>query len=282
MEYLAAGILPIIDANPNTDCNPHGLHYVSLEDALRGDWPTREQRRIMAQANFAIFQKTSARRAEILNALTPTTTRYTKLEILSDKGFLVLKDYAGPTISDREWLSLQYLNWKSGGDTNFAPIASAHGEMECAGFWDHGKADKDGVWTENAKKCPALVEWTRSVGANFGRVRIVKLNPSTETDAIRNLHRDNNNALNPLGEGWIVRVWLQLTHDPTSQMILRESKDDCSSDYRIELPRNRQIIIDSQRLFHAVWHKGPEPRYALIASFESGAALNKWIQSQRA
>ena len=65
-------------------------------------------------------------------------------------------------------------------------------------------------------------------------------------------------------------------------MILREGKDDCSSDYRIELPRNRQIIIDSQRLFHAVWHRGPEPRYALIASFESGAALNKWIERQLA
>ena len=282
VEYLAVGVVPIIDASQNADYNPHGVHYVSLEHALRGDWPTCNKRRMMATANFSIFQKTNACRSEILNALTPNTTRYTKLEILSDKGFLVLKDYIGPSISDREWLSLQYLNWKSGGDTNFAPIASAYGEMECAGFWDHGKADKDGVWTENAKKCPTLVAWSQSVGANFGRVRIVKLNPSTETEAIRNLHRDNNNALNPPGEGWIVRVWLQLTHDPSSQMILREGKDDCSSDYRIELPRNRQIIIDSQRLFHAVWHRGPEPRYALIASFESGAALNKWIERQLA
>ena len=51
---------------------------------------------MMATANFSIFQKTNACRSEILNALTPNTTRYTKLEILSDKGFLVLKDYIGP------------------------------------------------------------------------------------------------------------------------------------------------------------------------------------------
>jgi len=41
------------------------------------------------------------------------------------------------------------LDWKSGGDTNFAPLASATGEMDCRGFWDHGKPDKDGIWTAN-------------------------------------------------------------------------------------------------------------------------------------
>ena len=49
----------------------------------------------------------------------------------------------------------------------------------------------------------------------------------------------------------------------------------------VPTPRNRQIVIDSQRMWHAAWHPGPEPRYALIVSFESGDALKNWIESQK-
>jgi hypothetical protein len=204
-----------------------------------------------------------------------------KLDVLAEKGFVVLRDYAGPPIPEREWLGLEYMDWKSGGDTNFAPIASAMGEMECAGFWDHGKPDKDGVWTKNAAQCPTLVKWVETVGANFGRVRIIKLNPNTEAEALtRNLHLDDNNRLNPDGEGWVVRVWLQLSDDPDSYMILREDRDDRATESRISMPRNRQIVVDSEQLWHAAWHPGPEPRYALITSFESGPALQRWIESQ--
>ncbi len=203
-----------------------------------------------------------------------------KLDVLGEKGFVVLKDYDGPPVPPEEWEGLEYMDWKSGGDTNFAPIASALGEMECAGFWDHGKPGKDGIWTQNAEKCPTLVEWAKKVGANYGRVRIIKLNPNTEAEAIHNLHLDDNNRLNPDGEGWVVRTWLQLTDDPDSYMLLREDKNDPSTESRISMPRNRQIVIDSQRLWHAAWHPGPKPRYALIVSFESGEALQKWIESQ--
>jgi len=106
---------------------------------------------------------------------------HTKLDVLKEKGFVVLCDYDGPPIPKEEWMSLEYIDWKSGGDTNFAPIASALGEMECAGFWDHGKPDKDGIWTQNAEKCPTLVQWTKNVGANFGRVRIIKLSVHSVT-----------------------------------------------------------------------------------------------------
>jgi hypothetical protein len=203
-----------------------------------------------------------------------------KLDTLAEKGFVVLRDYDGSPVPQEEWMALEYMDWKSGGDTNFAPIASALGEMECAGFWDHGKPDKDGIWTKNAEQCPTLVQWSKNVGANYGRVRIIKLNPNTEVEAIHNLHLDDNNRLNPDGEGWVVRAWLQLTDDPNSYMILREDKDDPTTESRISMPRNRQIVIDSQRLWHAAWHPGPEPRYALIVSFESGDALQRWIQSQ--
>jgi hypothetical protein len=204
-----------------------------------------------------------------------------KLGALDEKGFIVLRPCA-ETVPPSEYLGLDYVDWKSGGDTNFAPIASAFGEMECAGFWDHGKPDKDGLWTTNAAVCPTLVRWTESVGARYGRVRTIKLNTNTEEEALRNLHPDDNNRLNPEGEGWVVRVWLQLTDNPDSVMILREDKDDPATESRIPLPAGAQFVVDSERLFHAVWHPAPKPRYALIVSFESGPALERWIESQRA
>lgn len=199
---------------------------------------------------------------------------------MNEKGFVVLKDYDGPPVPATEWESLEYRDWKSGGDTNFAPIASAFGEMECHGFWDHGKPDKDGIWTQNAAICPTLVRWTEQSGARYGRVRIIKLNPNTYEEAVHNLHLDDNNRLNPEGEGWVVRSWLQLTDNPNSYMILREDKDDPSTESRIPMWRSRQFVVDSQRLWHATWHPGPEPRYALIVSFESGDTFQKWIDSQ--
>jgi hypothetical protein len=203
-----------------------------------------------------------------------------KLPVMEEKGFVVLRDYDGPAIPDSEFLGLDYMDWKSGGDTNFAPIASALGEMECAGFWDHGKPDKDGIWTSNAATCPTLVSYVTQVGARYGRVRIIKLNPSDEASALRQMHLDDNNRLNPDGEGWVVRSWLELTDNPDSYMILREDKDDPSTESRISLPRGRQVVIDTQRLWHVVWHPGPHPRYALITSWESGAPLQRWIEER--
>src|ERR1700743_1415471 len=138
---------------------------------------------------------------------------YHKLGILADKGYVVLRDRHGPTIAPAEWESLEYMDWKSGGDTNFAPLASATGELECRGFWDHGKPDKGGVWTANREIAASLARYVESVGGNFGRVRVIKLNPSGEQEALRCLHRDDNNRLNPDGEGWVVRSWLGLANN---------------------------------------------------------------------
>ena len=198
-----------------------------------------------------------------------------KTAALEETGYALLG--SGEVPPSDEWLTLDWVDWKSSGDTRFAPIASAFGDLECAGFWDHGKPDKDGVYTVNAKKAPELVSWTEDVGANVGRLRIIELQPNTYEDAIHNLHRDDNNRLNPEGEGWVVRAWLELTDNPDSYMILRDEKEDPSSETRIPLPMGGQLVVDSQRLYHAAWHPGPEPRYALIASFESGPALEDWI-----
>src|ERR1700726_1573334 len=104
---------------------------------------------------------------------------HTKLDVLQEKGFVVLRDYDGPPIPKEEYLGLEYMDWKSGGDTNFAPIATADGELDCRGFWKPGeeRPDRAGRWTTNAARCPRIVEQVETVGADFGRVRVIRLEP---------------------------------------------------------------------------------------------------------
>ena len=201
-----------------------------------------------------------------------------KLDVLEETGYVILRKRE--PVPSNEWLDLEFMDWKSSGDTRFAPIASAEGEMECHGFWEAGKPDKDGVWTTNAEVCPTLVEWATQVGARFGRHRVIELQPNTYEEAVHNLHLDDNNRLNPEDEGWVVRAWLQLSDNPDSYMILREDKDDPSTETRIPCPAGAQFVVDTERLWHAVWHPGTEPRYGLIVSFESSDELDAWIQSE--
>ena len=204
-----------------------------------------------------------------------------KLNILKKSGYVVLRDYNGPAVPANEWESLQYIDWKSGGDTNFAPLASATGALDCRGFWDHGKPDKGGVWTANRDIAPSLARYVENVGGNFGRVRVIKLNPSSEQEALRHLHLDDNNRLNPDGAGWVVRSWLELADTPDQTVfILREEKDDPATETRIRLHPGMQVVIDTERLWHVVWHPGPQPRYSLITSWESSPVIDNWITSQ--
>ena len=71
--------------------------------------------------------------------------------------------------------------------------------------------------------------------------------------------------------GGEVVVKVSLTPTPTSCF-------DRSTETRIALPAGAQVIIDTQRFWHATWHPGPEPRYSLITSWESGAALDTYIE----
>jgi hypothetical protein len=212
-------------------------------------------------------------------------SRFLTLPVMEETGYVELKRYQGPLPEPAEWERLEYVNWKSGGDTNFAILASATGEHDPRGFWEHGKPDKAGVWTDNIDRIPSIKKWVENVGANFGRVRIIKLEPADEASAIQAMHPDDNNRITPEGTGWVVRTWLQLTDNPDSYMIVRDGRDDPSTEHRIPLPRGAQFVVDSERLWHAVWHdrsKYREPRYALITSFESGPELQSWIDSQRA
>jgi hypothetical protein len=215
----------------------------------------------------------------------PLDTPHPRSKALAETGFVMLKPMP-VEVPSHEWESLEYMDWKSGGDTNFAPLASADGQLDCRGFWDKGKTDKDALWTSNADMAPTLRDYVTAVGANFGRVRIIKLEPQDRETAIRSIHRDDNNRFNPDDEGWVVRSWVELTDSPDSYMLLMDNDADGLPDRyterRVPLHRGARFVVDTQRLWHVVVHNANTPRYALITSFESGPVLERWIDAERA
>jgi hypothetical protein len=215
----------------------------------------------------------------------PLATAHPRLEVLAAHGVVRLAD-ADFIVPEHEYLSLEYMDWKSGGDTNFAPIATADGQLDCRGFWNKGdeRPDKGALFTSNAAQCPTIVRYVESVGADFGRVRTIKLEPQDHDTAFRNFHRDDNNRFNPESDGWVVRTWFELTDNPDSYMLLMDSGPDGlpdpATEIRVPLHRGSRFVVDTQRLWHVVVHQGDAPRYALICSYESGPALDGWITSQ--
>ncbi len=215
----------------------------------------------------------------------PLHTPHVRLDCLAETGFVALRN-APFDVPSSEWESLEYMDWKSGGDTNFAPLASADGELDCRGFWDKGKTDKDALWTSNASSAPTLKKYVDSIGANFGRVRIIKLEPQNHEQALRNIHRDDNNRFNPDNEGWVVRTWLELTDSPDSYMLLMDNGPDGlpdrATERRVPLHKGARFLVDTQRLWHVVVHNHDFPRYALITSLESGPALDSFVAAEKA
>ena len=215
----------------------------------------------------------------------PLQTPHVRLDCLAETGFVALRN-APFDVPSSEWESLEYMDWKSGGDTNFAPLASADGELDCRGFWDKGKTDKDALWTSNAASAPTLKKYVDSIGANFGRVRIIKLEPQNHDQALRNIHRDDNNRFNPENEGWVVRTWMELTDSPDSYMLLMDNGPDGlpdrSTERRVPLHKGSRFLVDTQRLWHVVVHNHDFPRYALITSLESGSALDSFVTNEKA
>jgi hypothetical protein len=213
----------------------------------------------------------------------PLHTPHYRMPALADTGFVALRP-AEFDVPEAEWESLEYMDWKSGGDTNFAPLASADGQLDCRGFWDKGKTDKDALWTSNAEAAPTLKHYVESIGANFGRVRIIKLEPQDRDTALRSFHRDDNNRFNPDDEGWVVRTWVELTDNPDSYMLLMDLDEDhlpiASTERRVPLTRGSRFVVDTQRLWHVVVHNGTAPRYALITSVESSPDLQAWVDTQ--
>jgi hypothetical protein len=215
----------------------------------------------------------------------PLQTNHYRMPVLAETGVVELEPLHDE-IPAAEYLALEYMDWKSGGDTNFAPIASADGELDCRGFWDKGKTDKDAMWTTNADVAPSIRRYVDAVGANFGRVRTIRLEPQDRDTAIRSIHRDDNNRFNPEHEGWVVRSWVELTDNPHSYMLLMDNNaeglPDPATERRVPLSKGSRFVVDTQRLWHVVVHNGMAPRYALITSFESGPVLEQWIDANSA
>jgi hypothetical protein len=142
------------------------------------------------------------------------------------------------------------------------------------------------MWTSNASNAPTLQGYVDAIGANFGRVRIIKLEPQNREQAIRNIHRDDNNRFNPDNEGWVVRTWLELTDSPDSYMLLMDNGPDGlpdpATERRVPLHKGARFVVDTQRLWHVVVHNHDFPRYALITSLESGSALETFVAAERA
>jgi len=103
----------------------------------------------------------------------PLDTPHPRLAALAERGFVQLRDLPFE-VPAHEYLDLEYMDWKSGGDTNFAPIATADGQLDCRGFWNQGdeRPDKGARFTSNAAKCPTLVRLVEEVGADFLLVHV--------------------------------------------------------------------------------------------------------------
>ena len=210
-----------------------------------------------------------------------TGTGHYRMPMLENNGgWLELGLYSGPEIAPSEWESLTYTTYASDPFTYFAPITSATGSLEMAPFGKYGKCDLDGEWTPNAEKCPTIVRWLESIGARFGRVQLLRMSPNTLSECRWGLHLDNNNEGNPETNGWAVRIWLELTHDDSSRLVLRPEEFDARSEVQVPLPRFKQVVVDSQRLYHGGYHHGTATRYALISTVESSPELERWMESE--
>jgi hypothetical protein len=208
------------------------------------------------------------------------TPHYRMPKLEANGGWLALEPYRGPEIPREEYESLTYTNYPSDPSTFFAPITSASGQIELGAFGKYGKSDLDREWTPNAEKCPTVIKWLESVGTRFGKVQLLRMTPNTLRECRWGLHLDHNNQNNPESNGWAVRVWLELTDDNSSRLVVRNEEFDKASEVRIPLPLHAQLVVDSQWLYHGGYHHGPGTRYAVIATFESGSELERWIDSQ--
>jgi hypothetical protein len=209
-----------------------------------------------------------------------TTKHYRAPLVEAGGGYVQLKKYAGPEIPASEWESLEYTTYKSDPNTFFAPITSPSGKIEMIGAQEVGKEELECIPTPNAEKCPTIMAWLESIGAQYGRVQLLRMTPNTIRECRWGLHQDNNNLVNPDTNGWIVRVWHEFTDDSTSRLLVRSEHFNRKTEYQIPLPAGQQAVVDSERLWHGGAHSGTHTRYALIASFASSPELNDWIKSQ--
>ena len=213
----------------------------------------------------------------------PLDTPHPRVGALVEHGYVVLRDLE-PPIPESEYLGLEYMDWKSGGDTNFAPDRHRRRRARLPRLLEAGRgAPRQGrpVHIERASAARRIVAEVESVGADFGRVRVIKLEPQPYDEALRQIHRDDNNRFNPDADGWVVRSWIELTDNPDSFMVLMEQGADGLPDpsTEVRVPLHRGRASSSTRSDSGTSCATPAPSRATrsISSFESGPALEAWI-----
>ena len=216
----------------------------------------------------------------------PLDTPHPRLDVLRERGFVQLRDLPF-VVPEHEYLDLEYMDWKSGGDTNFAPIATADGELDCRGFWNKGdeRPDKGARFTANAAQVPDARARGRERSAptsdacarssSSRRITTPRSAASTATTTTASTPRPT--------VGSCARGSSSPTSPRATCCLMDTGPDglpDPATEVRLALHRGARFLLDTQRLWHVVVHNGNAPRYALISSFESGPALDAWVQSQ--
>ncbi len=77
-----------------------------------------------------------------------------------------------------------------------------------------------------------------------------------------------------------MRGFFNLTDDSDSVLILREDRFDPATETRVPLTAGSRLVVDTQRLWHALWHVGDRPRHGLITSWESGPELQAYVDER--
>ena len=209
---------------------------------------------------------------------------YTKLDALEETGYVVLDRY-DQAADPQEWLDITYVDWKSSGDTRFAPLASAYGDLECNGFWHHDppKTDKDGVWVEeNVEKAPILKARAEEPGSNIGRCRVIELKPNDYVETVTaTCTSTTTTGSTPRAPGG--------SFEASSTSRTTRTRSWCCARTRTTRPPSRgsrclRAPRSSSTPSGSITRlaSGGEPRYCLITSWESGPELEAYITKHNA
>ena len=179
----------------------------------------------------------------------------------------MLRDLDRP-IPESEYLGLEYMDWKSGGDTNFAPVATADGELDCRGLLEAGRgAPRQGrsVHVERA----AVPEHRRRGRVGRRRLRSrardqARAADATTTRCARSTATTTTGST-PTTDGWVVRSWLELTDNPDSFMVLMEQGADGLPDpsTEVRVPLHRGVAL-RRRHATALARRVPHRRRAAL------------------
>ena len=216
----------------------------------------------------------------------PLDTPHPRLPQLAERGFVVLAD-ADFEVPASEYEALEYMDWKSGGDTNFAPIASADGELDCRGFWDKGKTDKDALWTSNADVAPSVRRYVdvdrrqlRPGAGDQARAAVARrgdpLDPPRRQQPLQPRRRGLGRALVAGADRQPRQLHAADGQRPRRPARPRRPRSACRCT-AVPASSSTPSACGTSSCTPAT-----APRYALITSFESGPVLGDWIDAERA